>query len=147
MIAIVAGGMVEEAHRGGIRTAPCRARAQDHLSFVEGIACLLGDDHRVTSAGERDTEGEGDGLDLGAIQCGRVVQGRGPFRGLAHDLALIHHIRGTVEAGQDRPAAAEGASVILETAGRGHLHDCVAFSWLTDLYLLLSMGIPSHLKM
>jgi len=145
MIAIVEGGMVEGVRRGGIRIGHCHARAQGRLSFVEGIAYLLGDAHRVTNVGERDMEGEEDGLDLGAIRCGRVGQGRGPFRDLARGLALILHIRGIVEAGQGRPAEGEGVSVISGIAGRGHLHDCVAFFLAHKLFILLSMGILSHL--
>jgi len=136
MIGIVEGGMAEGVRQGGIRTGHCHDHAQGHLLCAEGIACLRGDDHRVTSVGERDIEGEEGGLGLGATRYDPVGRGRGPFRVLAPGRGHILRIRGTVEAGQGRPAEGGGVLVISGIAGRGRLRDCFVFFFSCSQILL-----------
>ena len=85
-------------------------------------------------------EGEGGDLDLGATRCGRVGQGQGPSPGLGRGHGHILHIRGTVEAGRDRPAEGGGVSVILGIAGPGRLRDYLVYFLVHKLcFPLLSM--------
>jgi len=141
MIAIVEEAMGEGDPQGGIRTGRCHGLAPGHLLSAEGIACLRGGDHRATSVGVRDIEGEEGGRDPGATPCDRAGQGRGQFPDLVRARDRILRIPGIVEAGQGRAAEGGGASVISGIAGRGRPRDCLIYFLAHTFISLLSMGV------